>query len=469
MGCLIYLRGEIIMATELEIIWNEFKKHCAETASKKDEEDGMLVYMDTCRPSSLEHGLLSLDVPTVFSKKKIDSMFLPQMKKAFAETGFGTDLSVKVASEARPAPQQEVRTAQGTPQAQPLPQQPAPRITTQRNGLNPNYVFSSFVVGKSNILAHEICMAVAVSPGEKYNPLFIWGKVGLGKTHLMHAIGHYVEEHQPSKKVLYVSSEKFTNDFIGSIRTSRQAEFRSRYRDLDVLMIDDIQFLYNKEGTQEEFFHTFNDLKNANKQIVISSDRPPKEIKDVEERLVSRFTSGIVADIQLPDLETRVAILQKKAEIKNYNIPPEIILFIAQNVPSNIRELEGALNRVVACSEFSGEQISLDNVTVWLKDVIHDSHTGNVSIGLIQQLVSEAYGFSIDDLLSQNRTADLATARQIAMYLSREKTEESLQQIGRAFNKKDHTTVIHACRKIEELLKTDMRMKNFVDNIVSKL
>ena len=453
------------MATELEIIWNEFKKHCAETATKKDEEDGMLVYMDTCRPASLDNGLLTLDVPTVFSKKKIDSMFMPQMKKAFAETGFGSEISVRVGSEAKPDPQPDRAPEQRIAAAQPA----ASRITTQRNGLNPNYVFSSFVVGKSNILAHEICMAVAVSPGEKYNPLFIWGKVGLGKTHLMHAIGHYVEEHQPNKKVLYVSSEKFTNDFIGSIRTSRQAEFRSRYRDLDVLMIDDIQFLYNKEGTQEEFFHTFNDLKNANKQIVISSDRPPKEIKDVEERLVSRFTSGIVADIQLPDLETRVAILQKKAEIKNYRIPPEIILFIAQNVPSNIRELEGALNRVVACSEFSGEQISLDNVTVWLKDVIHDSRTGNVSIGLIQQLVSEAYGFSIDDLLSQNRTADLATARQIAMYLSREKTEESLQQIGRAFNKKDHTTVIHACRKIEELLKTDMRMKNFVDNIVSKL
>jgi len=457
------------MATELEIIWNEFKKHCVETATGDDEDNGLSVYLDICQPVSLETGLLKVEVPTIFSKKKIDSMFMPQMKKAFEDTGFGLDIAVQVSSELKP--EVEARREPPAPPQQTAP----PRVTTMRssaiqnNGLNPNYVFSTFVVGKSNILAHGICMDIAVTPGQKYNPLFIWGKVGLGKTHLMHAIGHYVEEHQPDKKVLYVSSEKFTNDFISAIRTNKTAEFRARYRDLDLLMIDDIQFLYNKEGTQEEFFHTFNDLKNANKQIVISSDRPPKEIKDVEERLVSRFTSGIITDIQPPDFETRVAILQKKAELKHYNIPEEINHFIAQNVPSNIRELEGALNRVVACSEFSGEAISIDNVTVWLKDIIHDNHTGNVSIGLIQQLVSEAYGYSIEDLLSQNRTAELATARQVAMYLAREKTEESLQQIGRAFNKKDHTTVIHACRKIEELIKTDVRVKNLVDNVVSKL
>jgi chromosomal replication initiator protein len=234
-------------------------------------------------------------------------------------------------------------------------------------------------------------------------------------------------------------------------------------------MIDDIQFIAGKEQTQEEVFHTFNALHNSKKQVIISSDRPPRDIQGVEDRLVSRFEWGLVTDIQPPDLETRVAILQKKAEIKNYQIPEDIILFIAQNIPSNIRELEGALNRIVACSEFNSDPMTMENVSVWLKDLLHDTRSGPVNIGLIQQLVAETFGISTEDLLSPKRTADLALARQVAMYLARNRTGESLQQIGYAFNKKDHTTVIHACKKVEELLKNDLRVRSFVDNVVSKL
>ena len=234
-------------------------------------------------------------------------------------------------------------------------------------------------------------------------------------------------------------------------------------------MIDDVQFIAGKEQTQEEFFHTFNTLHNAKKQVIISSDRPPKDIQGVEDRLVSRFEWGLVTDIQPPDLETRIAILQKKAEMKQYVIPDDIIMFIAQNIPSNIRELEGTLNRVVACSEFNSEPINMENVSLWLKDLIKDNRNGPVNVGMIQQLVSETFAISIEDLLSQNRSADLALARQVAMYLARNRTNESLQQIAYAFNKKDHTTVIHATKKIEELLKSDLRVKSYVDNIVSKL
>ena len=285
----------------------------------------------------------------------------------------------------------------------------------------------------------------------------------------MHAIGNHLESTRNNMKVLYVSAETFTNDLIKAIRNNTNIEFRSRYRELDVLMIDDVQFIAGKEQTQEEFFHTFNTLHGANKQIIISSDRPPKDIMGVEDRLVNRFECGLVTDVQPPDLETRIAILQKKAEMKQYVIPEDIVMFIAQNIPSNIRELEGTLNRVVACSEFNKEPINMENVSLWLKDLIRDNHTGPVSIGMIQQLVSEAFGISIEELTSKNRSAELALARQVAMYLARNKTNESLQQIAYAFNKKDHTTVIHANNKVVELLKTDLRVRTYVDNIVKKL
>jgi len=450
------------MINELETLWQDFKAHCENVFSNDGTFLGNTakLYLDGCLPVSYDEGVLVLDVPTPFAKEQIKSRFLPRMIDIFNEIGFGANIIVQVAEERADTETEE--------RAEKLAKQKnAPAVS--RNGLNPNYLFSSFVVGPSNRMAHSACLSVAESPGVAYNPLFIWGKVGLGKTHLMHAIGHHIENTQQNTKILYVSAEKFTNDLITSIRNNTNNDFRSRYRDLDVLMIDDIQFIGDKESTQEEFFHTFNALHNAKKQVIISSDRPPKEIQGVTERLVSRFQWGLVTDIQLPDFETRVAILQKKAEIKKYNIPEDIIIFIAQNIPSNIRELEGTLNRIVACAEFNDDPMTVENVSIWLKDLIRDNIAGPISIGMIQQQVAESFGISMEDLLSQKRTADLALARQVAMYMARNKTGESLQQIGYAFNKKDHTTVIHACKKVEDLMKTDLRVRSFVDNIASKL
>lgn len=455
----IYSEGVNCMDDALEIVWKEFKSHCIRTISEKD--DAIETYLETCLPVSLNDGVLVLDVPTIFGKEQIKSRFLDTMKELFIETGFGTDIVIRVTDIAKSGRDTEKRSKDTA--------FPTLRVTISKNGLNPNYLFSSFVVGKSNRLPHAASLAVAESPGTAYNPLFIWGGVGLGKTHLMHAIGNHIEHSRPDANILYASAEKFTNDLISSIKNNTNNEFRDKYRSLDVLLIDDIQFISDKVGTQEEFFHTFNALHNAKKQVVISSDRPPKEIQGVEDRLVSRFEWGLVTDIQKPDLETRVAILQKKIEMKGYKIPQEIAIFIAENIPSNIRELEGALNRISAFSELNGEPITLENVSLWLKDLIKENRPGPVSIDVIQNAVAESFGFSIEDLLSQNRTADLALARQVAMYLARSKTGESLQQISRSFNKKDHTTVIHACKKVEDLIATDYRLRSIVDNISAKL
>ncbi|MCR5335685.1 MAG: chromosomal replication initiator protein DnaA [Synergistes sp.] len=443
---------------DLDIAWKEFYKYCTEKIGKEDKTVGF--YLESCLPVSLEDGVLTIDVPTLFSRDQINERYLEKMKELIAETGFGTDIKL-IVSESENIPKQ-VRKEK--------PPHSGRQDSLSGNGLNPNYVFSTFVVGKSNRLPHAASLAVAESPGNTYNPFFIWGKVGLGKTHLMHAIGHHIAATNPNTKMLYVSAEKFTNDLITAIRNNTNQEFRARYRDLDVLMIDDVQFIAGKEQTQEEFFWTFNTLHDAKKQIIISADRPPKDIEGIADRLVSRFEWGLVTDIQPPDLETRVAILQKKAELKNYmNIPEEVIMFIAQNIPSNIRELEGSLNRIVACSDLNHEPINIENASSWLKDLIKEHPSGTVTIGLIQQLTAEAFGFTVDELLSKKRTADLALARQVAMYVARNKTNEPLIQIAYAFNKKDHTVVIYACSKIAELIKTDLRIRSFVDNIVNKL
>lgn len=443
---------------DLDIIWKEYYKYCMEKLGTEDKTAE--IYLQTCMPLSLDDGVLTLDVATQFAMDQINSRYLARMRELLIETSFGTDVRLRVSSD-QP---EDTRVQEPQPKAQP------PKPTSGRNGLNPNYVFSTFVVGKSNRLPHAASLAVAESPGNTYNPFFIWGKVGLGKTHLMHAIGHHIEATNNNTKILYVSAEKFTNDLITAIRNNTNQEFRARYRELDVLMIDDVQFIAGKEQTQEEFFWTFNTLHDAKKQIIISADRPPKDIEGIADRLVSRFEWGLVTDIQPPDLETRVAILQKKAEMKKYmNIPEDVIMFIAQNIPSNIRELEGSLNRIVACSDLNHEPINIENASVWLKDLIKEHPVGTVSIGLIQQMTAEAFGFSVEELLSKKRTADLALARQAAMYVARNKTNEALIQIAYAFNKKDHTVVIHACRKIAELIKTDLRIRSFVDNIVNKL
>lgn len=335
--------------------------------------------------------------------------------------------------------------------------------------LNPKYTFDTFVIGSGNRFAHAASLAVAEAPAKAYNPFFIYGGVGLGKTHLMHAIGHYVLEHNPKAKVVYLSSEKFTNEFINSIRDNKAIEFRNKYRNVDVLLIDDIQFLAGKESTQEEFFHTFNTLHEESKQIVISSDRPPKEIPTLEDRLRSRFEWGLITDIAPPDLETRIAILRKKATAEKLDIPNEVMLYIANQIDSNIRELEGALIRVVAYSSLVNKEMSIELASEALKDIMPNSKPRVVTILDIQHAVGEHYQVHLEDFAAKKRTKTIAYPRQIAMYLSRELTEYSLPKIGEEFGGRDHTTVIHAHEKISALLKTDSQLKQDIKKIRSTL
>ena len=337
--------------------------------------------------------------------------------------------------------------------------------------LNPKYTFDTFVIGNSNRFAHAACVAVAESPARAYNPLFLYGGVGLGKTHLMHAIGHSIMKEQNDAKVVYVSSEKFTNELINSIKSDKNEEFRDKYRNVDILLIDDIQFIAGKEGTQEEFFHTFNALHEANKQIIISSDRPPKEIPTLEDRLRSRFEMGLIADIQPPDFETRIAILKTKAQIENIDIPNEVMNYIATYIKSNIRELEGALTRVVAYSSLINKDISYDLAVEALKDIVTTSESQEISVNRIKEKVSTAFGIKMDDFNSKKRTRTIAYPRQIAMYLSRELTDLSLPKIGNEFGGRDHTTVIHSHDKISKDLELEKNseLKEKISKIIAEL
>jgi chromosomal replication initiator protein len=338
----------------------------------------------------------------------------------------------------------------------------APRIKS--SSLNPRYTFENFVVGPNNRLAHAASQAVAENPATAYNPLFLYGGVGLGKTHLLHAIGNYCQEH--GQYVLYVSSEEFTNDMVAAIRNHTNQAFREKYRSADVLLVDDIQFIAGKESTQEEFFHTFNTLHGQNKQIIISSDRPPKSLVTLEERLRSRFEWGLTADIQLPDLETRLAILGSKSERLGRKVPAEIMELIARRVQSNIRELEGALNRIVAFADLSGMAMTLQLADVALADLL--PQRGDVKPGAVVDMVAKAFNLSVERLLSPDRSHDVALPRQIAMYLMRE-TNVSLPQIGQALGGRDHTTVMYACEKVADLLERDDRLRTQVGQIRRQL
>jgi chromosomal replication initiator protein len=340
---------------------------------------------------------------------------------------------------------------------------------TPKTMLNEKYMFDSFVIGSGNRFAHAASLAVAEAPAKAYNPLFIYGGVGLGKTHLMHAIGHYVMDHNPNAKVVYLSSEKFTNEFINAIRDNKAVNFRNKYRNVDVLLIDDIQFLAGKEQTQEEFFHTFNALHEESKQIVISSDRPPKEIPTLEDRLRSRFEWGLITDITPPDLETRIAILRKKAKAENLDIPNEVMLYIANQIDTNIRELEGALIRVVAYSSLINQDMNADLAAEALKDIIPNSKPKILTITDIQKLVGEHYHVKLEDFKAKKRTKSVAFPRQIAMYLSRELTDASLPKIGSEFGGRDHTTVIHAHEKISTLLSTDQDLQDKIQELIDLL
>ena len=349
------------------------------------------------------------------------------------------------------------------------PRQEVEESSHNNSRLNPKYTFDTFVIGGSNQFAHAASLAVAEAPAKAYNPLFLYGGVGLGKTHLMHAIGHYIHSQRNDVKVVYVTSEKFTNELINSIREYRNEEFREKYRNIDVLLIDDIQFIAGKEGTQEEFFHTFNALHEANKQIIISSDRPPKEIPTLEDRLRSRFEWGLIADIQAPDLETRIAILRKKAKLENLEVHDDIMSYIASKIKSNIRELEGALIRVVAYSSLTNKEISLELAEEALKDILSSDKPKEITVDLIKETVSKFYSIKLEDFSSKKRTRAIAYPRQIAMYLTRQFTDLSLPKIGNEFGGRDHTTVIHACDKIAKDLETDNKTKEKIEAIIKEL
>ena len=342
----------------------------------------------------------------------------------------------------------------------------------EHSNLNPKYRFDTFVVGSNNKFAHSASLAVAESPGISYNPLFLYGGPGLGKTHLMHSIGHFIMEHDHRAKVLYVTSEQFTNEVIESIRsgkTESMSKLREKYRTVDVLMVDDVQFIIGKESTQEEFFHTFNELHQAGKQIILSSDKPPKEMETLEERFRSRFEMGLIADIQSPDYETRMAILRKNSENYGKNIDDEVIDYIATNIKSNIRELEGAYNKIIAYSRLNNVDVTLENAMEALKDIIYPDKSKVITPQLIIDTVCEQYGTKKEDILSKKRNSDIVLPRQIIMYLCRIHTDSSLEEIGKLLGKKDHTTVMNGINKIKKKITVDDELNKNIDIIMKKI
>ncbi|WP_446898168.1 chromosomal replication initiator protein DnaA [Clostridium sp. LBM24168] len=414
-------------------------------------------WIKSITPLSIEDNIIKLSVPNDLTRGVLDNKYKDQIIRALkilTSKKYNIEFLIS---------QEEALTLDNTSKKK------IKAINESLNMLNPKYTFDSFVVGNSNRFAHAASLAVAESPAKAYNPLFIYGGVGLGKTHLMHAIGHYILKSNPSSKVVYVSSEKFTNELVNSIKDDKNVEFRNKYRNIDVLLIDDIQFIAGKERTQEEFFHTFNSLYEANKQIILSSDRPPKEISTLEDRLISRFEWGLIADIQPPDFETRIAILKKKADVEKLKIPNEVMVYIATKIKSNIRELEGALIRIVAFSSLTNKEISIDLAVEALKDIISSKQSKQVTIELIQEVVANYYNLKMDDFKSARRTRNVAFPRQIAMYLSRKLTDMSLPKIGEEFGGRDHTTVIHAYEKISGNLKTDESLQNAVSELTKRI
>jgi len=407
-----------------------------------------------CRLLALEGDHLRIGAPNRFSRDWLAQHHLETLQMAAQECVGGHPRVSIVVDDSPPPPP-------GPPDVPPAP--PAP--TGRSEGLNPRYTFDSFVVGSSNQFAQAACQAVAELPSRAYNPLFIYGGVGLGKTHLLHAVGHQVLRLFPGMSVVYLSSERFTNELINAIRYDRTAEFRARYRNIDLLLIDDIQFISGKERTQEEFFHTFNDLYESRKQIIVSSDCSPKDIPEIEERLRSRFEWGLIADIQPPDFETRVAILKKKAANERVRLSDDVAYLIAGRIKSNIRELEGSLTRMIAFCALTGREMGLELAQEVLADLWGEEER-IITIEQVQRKVCDFFGVKLSDLKAKNRTKAVAFPRQVAMYLSRHLTHASLAEIGRAFGGKDHTTVLHAVDKIQTLTQEDPKLRKTIDGLI---
>jgi len=450
------------MEQELLEIWQATLCEVEKKMSKPSFE----TWLKTTRPVSLDNNTLVVSVPNDFTKDWLESRYSSLILQTLQEL---TSINYKLHF-ITPRIKQDDYSGLNEHAIEHQSKNPINNILQSSSWLNPKYTFSTFVIGGSNRFAHAASLAVAEAPARAYNPLFVYGGVGLGKTHLMHAIGHFVLDHTPSYKIVYISSEKFTNEFINAIRDNRTVEFRNKYRNVDILLVDDIQFLAGKEQTQEEFFHTFNALHENNKQIIISSDRPPKEIPTLEERLRSRFEWGLITDIQSPDLETRIAILRKKASLEKIMIGDDVLHYIANKISTNIRELEGAFIRVIAYSSLTSNRISVSLAEEALRDIISNNEKQRfITISCIQKETAQHFALKPEDLKAKKRTKNVAFPRHIAMYLSRELTDSSLPVIGTEFGGRDHTTVMHAHRKITEDLRTDQNLKSLIEQIVEKI
>ena len=439
-------------------VWQEALTRIESQLSKPSFE----AFLKAMQPLALKQDVFVFSVPSAFAKEWLEGRYRGLIAETLREVlTRGVDIRFVITEGEQNG--QSVRTA---------PAQPSVRssvsagIPVETRHLTGKYTFDTFVVGAGNRFAHAAAKAVAEAPARAYNPLFIYGGVGLGKTHLLQAIGHHVLTRSPAARVMYVSSERFTNDLINAIRDDKMVEFRARYRNVDVLAIDDIQFLAGKERTQEEFFHTFNTLHESSRQLIISSDRAPREIPTLEDRLRSRFEWGLIADIQPPDYETRVAILRKKAEKDHIIVPDEVAQYIAQRISSNIRELEGALSRLRAHAEMARTPISVDLAAEVLKELLPQARVRPVTIPAIQRAVAEFFGIRIEEMKAKRRTKGVAFPRQVAMYLCRELTDASLPRIGEEFGGRDHTTVMHACDRVKHALADDAHLNAGVQSLV---
>jgi chromosomal replication initiator protein len=454
--------GTINMQVSAENIWTAAQEKLRSMLSG----DTFNLWFAPLRPHSLEGDCVVLEVANDFCEVWLKDNYLGLLQEVLTTTS-NRPIQVKfvVASQVPvPAP-----TAANIPEKVKVVEAAAPERPAGEAAFNPKNTFETFVVGSNNNFAHAAAQAVAQAPGKSYNPLFLYGGVGLGKTHLLHAIGHHVLGHKKGSRVAYVSSEKFTNEYIDAIQNNQIVKFRKKYRQSDVLLIDDIQFLAGKERIQEEFFHTFNALHEAHKQIVLTCDRPASEIQNLEHRLVSRFEWGLVTDLQPPDIETRMAILRKKAASMGVELPEEILNFLANRIRANIRRLEGALIRVASYASLTGKKLTIEVVEGLLREVLHEEGRYSINIETIQKRVAEHFDIRLADMTSKRRPENIAFPRQIAMFLSRQLTESSLNSIGEAFGGRDHGTVLHACRLVKDRMEVDPSVRQVVSYLEKQL
>lgn len=452
------------------ILWSSF-----ESSIRAQIPDA--VWQSTFNPAratSLEEDILELTVPNTIIKDRLEGEYFEVLRNALASSN-ATHITLKISTDQGSSGGSDNHDSAASPPVAIPEVASAPPINRTTTALHPNYVFDKFVTGPSNRFALAAALSVAETPGKSYNPLFIHGHAGLGKTHLLQAIGHYVKSHyvddqrHPIKRIVYVSTETFLNQFVDAIRTNTRSEFKKIYRDVDVLLVDDIQFLEGKEGLQEEFFHTFNSLHEVNKQIVLTSDRPPDAIPTLEDRMTSRFKMGLLTDIQPPDLETRLAILRKKAEQSNFAIIDDVLTFIASNIKDNIRELEGALTRVTAYASFNDKPLDLELARFILRDITTRREPQPVTADVILTATADLFGLSVDDIVGPRRQRPLVKARQVSMYVFRELTELSYPDIARVFGGRDHTTAIHAVQKITKQMAEQPETFNQINELIQKI